>query len=63
MGYGAGLGRYLAWGAFPNPDTDALGLPGGCKDLNTPANDFTVVNKAEVAAKFLTVARTPSRRT
>ena len=29
-------------------------LPGGLKDLNTPANDFTVVNKAEVASKFLT---------
>ena len=31
MGYGAGLGRFLAWGAFPDPDTatGALGLPGG----------------------------------
>jgi len=53
-GYGAGLGRYLAWGGFPDADTDALGLPGGLKDLNIPANDFTVANKAEVAAKFLT---------
>ncbi len=54
MGYGAGLGRYLAWGAFPNPDTDALGLPGGVQDLNNVIADFTVVNKAEVASKFLT---------
>ena len=27
-GYGGGLGRYLSWGAFPNPDTDAPRSPG-----------------------------------
>jgi Ni,Fe-hydrogenase I large subunit len=56
-GYGGGLGRYLAWGAFPGLGTGAtpdLHLPGGLKDLNTPANDFAVHNKAEVANFFLT---------
>jgi hydrogenase large subunit len=53
-GYGSGLARYLAWGAFPNPDTDALALPGGLKDYNTPANNFgPVTNKAGVEATFL----------
>ena len=54
-GYGSGLGRYLAWGAFPNAGVDGtLALPGGLKDIATPANDFQVTNKADVALKFLT---------
>jgi len=54
-GIGSGLGRYLAWGAFPNPDTDVLTIQGGFKDINpTPTtHSFTVANKAEVASKFL----------
>jgi Ni,Fe-hydrogenase I large subunit len=53
-GPGAGLGRFLSWGAFPSADAvGTLALPGGLKDVTTPANDFTVLNKAEVYAKFL----------
>ncbi|MBI5232599.1 MAG: nickel-dependent hydrogenase large subunit [Coriobacteriales bacterium] len=51
-GYGAGLGRYLAWGAFPNLD-DTLALPGG---LSGGTNDFLAANKAQVASQFLTGA-------
>ena len=51
-GVGGGLGRFLAWGAFPNLD-DSLTLPGGLKDVATPANNFTVADRAEVVAKFL----------
>ncbi len=29
LGYGAGVGNFLAWGAFPNPADDTLALPGG----------------------------------
>jgi Ni,Fe-hydrogenase I large subunit len=57
QGYGAGLGRYLAWGAFPGPGTGAtpdLHLYGGMKDLNNAANDFQVTNKPGVASFFLT---------
>ncbi len=50
-GIGGGLGQFLAWGAFPDPDTGALTLPGGVSGLG--AGDFTVVNKGEVASKFL----------
>lgn len=28
-GYGAGLGRFLVWGAFPDPDSDELTVGGG----------------------------------
>jgi len=57
-GSGAGVGRFLSWGAFPG--TDAAGtllLPGGVKDTNTAGtNDvthFTVLNKNDVYTKFL----------
>lgn len=59
VGFGAGLGRFLAWGAFPNLD-DSLALPGGLRDLNAPADSFTVVNKAEVESKFITAAAATS---
>lgn len=50
---GAGLGRFLAWGGFPNLD-DTLTLPGGVKDLNSNVTTFQVLNKAQVKSKFLT---------
>jgi Ni,Fe-hydrogenase I large subunit len=37
-GIGSGLGRFLAWGAFPNPDTDALALAGGYSDISDSFN-------------------------
>jgi hydrogenase large subunit len=62
-GSGAGLGRFLAWGAFPNLD-NTLTSKGGVFDTNTaapsgfPANEdvthFRVGSKADVYAKFLT---------
>lgn len=51
-GYGAGLGRFLSWGAFPNVDaSDSLTLPGGV--AGPGVTPFTVANKAEVYSKFL----------
>jgi len=62
-GTGAGLGRFLAWGAFPNLD-DTLTSVGGVFDTNVaapggfPATEdvthFRVSNKAQVYSKFLT---------
>jgi Ni,Fe-hydrogenase I large subunit len=53
-GFGAGLGRFLSWGAFPNLDAnDTLTLPGGVYDANGDVANFTVANKAEVISKFL----------
>lgn len=49
-GYGAGLGRFLSWGMLPNLD-DTLTFPGGV--AGPGVTEFTVVNKAEVASKFL----------
>lgn len=52
-GYGAGLGRFLSWGAFPNVDVnDTLTLPGGV--AGPGVTPFTVANKSEVYSKFLT---------
>ena len=54
-GIGAGLGNFLAWGALPAPTiAGALTLPGGFK--GTGATNFTVLNKADVYAKFLKTA-------
>lgn len=57
-GYGAGLGRFLVWGAFPDAEdtsaTAALGIKGGLVDTVTPANSFTVATKADVKSMFLT---------
>ena len=36
-GYGAGVGNFLAWGAFPNPADDTLTLPGGVHVQGTTA--------------------------
>jgi Ni,Fe-hydrogenase I large subunit len=49
-GYGSGVGRYLAWGGFPNPNDDTLALKGGAIGVTSP---FTVSNKADVATYFL----------
>ncbi len=52
-GHGAGLGRFLSWGAFPAATAaGALTLPGGVK--GTGVTEFTVLNKAEVISKFVT---------
>ena len=58
-GSGAGVGRFLSWGAFPGIDAaGTLLLPGGAKDTNTVGtNDvthFTVLNKSDVYTKLLT---------
>jgi Ni,Fe-hydrogenase I large subunit len=52
-GYGAGLGRFLSWGMLPNLD-DTLTFPGGV--AGPDVTPFTVVDKAEVASKFLSGA-------
>lgn len=50
QGYGAGLGVFLSWGAFPNLD-DTLTLKGGLAGAG--AKDFTVSNRAQVNSLFL----------
>jgi len=51
-GWGAGVGNFLAWGAFPNPDTDALAIYGGVyKAVGGMA--FQVMNKTQVKSTFL----------
>ncbi len=66
-GYGGGLGRYLAWGAFPGQGTGAtaaLHLYGGMKDLNAAAQRLQVANKAAGRERLPhAAAPTPSRRT
>lgn len=55
--YGAGCGNFLAWGAFPDPETDTLALPGGVwTGGNGGSAVFTVANKAEVLSKFVSGA-------
>jgi hydrogenase large subunit len=49
VGYGGGLGRFLAWGGFPNLD-GTLAFKGGVKGAT---HDFTVADKAGVYANFL----------
>lgn len=55
-GYGSGLGRFLAWGAFPDPDATgssaALDLPGGYVDWNGGGGDFVAATKAQIAANY-----------
>ncbi|MDZ4169495.1 MAG: nickel-dependent hydrogenase large subunit [Coriobacteriia bacterium] len=52
-GYGAGLGRFLSWGCFPETD-DTLFTRGGVSGPGiTP---FTAKNKAEVWSKWLNPA-------
>jgi len=51
-GWGAGVGNFLAWGAFPNPDTDGLAIYGGVyKAVGGMA--FQVMNKTQVKSTFL----------
>ena len=56
-GYGAGLGRFLAWGAFPSTAVAAsatLALPGGVKFASGDSQtSFTVLNKGQVESTFL----------
>jgi len=62
-GYGAGLGRFLAWGAFPDTQTNAtaqLATWGGIKDLNGSTPDFQVKSKADVATYYLAASGTGS---
>ena len=62
-GIGAGLGRFLAWGAFPNPDTDDLASAAGFKDISATSgstDSFTVHTKAGIAATFLSSSATRS---
>jgi Ni,Fe-hydrogenase I large subunit len=55
-GYGSGLGRFLAWGAFPDPDNmtsaAALDLPGGYADWNGGGGDFVASTKGQIAAQY-----------
>jgi Ni,Fe-hydrogenase I large subunit len=56
-GYGAGVGRFLVWGAFPDAEdataTAALQLWGGVKTQPAAAGDFQVKTKADVESLFL----------
>jgi hydrogenase large subunit len=56
LGYGSGLGRFLAWGAFPDPDNTTsaatLDLPGGYTDWNGGGGDFTASTKAQIASHY-----------
>ncbi len=55
--YGAGLGRFLAWGAFPASDvtdsTAPLGVWGGLLDVNDGTDNFQAKTKGDVASKLL----------
>lgn len=52
-GYGAGVGRFLAWGAFPQVD-NTLFTKGGVKyAAGDGLTSFTVSNKTQVAAMWL----------
>ena len=63
-GYGAGLGRFLAWGGFPQLD-DTLALPGGVFEAtgsratagthagSETVTNFRVLNKNEVYSYFV----------
>jgi Ni,Fe-hydrogenase I large subunit len=62
-GAGAGLGRFLAWGGFPNLD-DSLTFPGGVFEAthayqapgalgSETVRNFRVLNKTDVYNKFL----------
>ena len=52
--YGAGVGNFLAWGAFPNPADDSLGLPGGVwLGGNGGSLQFSATNKTEVYDEFI----------
>ncbi|HET6351429.1 MAG TPA: nickel-dependent hydrogenase large subunit [Coriobacteriia bacterium] len=57
VGFGAGLGRFLVWGQFPELNDD-LAIKGGVLELGAPAGvyNFTVANKGEVISKFLSGA-------
>jgi hydrogenase large subunit len=59
--WGGGLGRFLAWGAYPDGDDTganaALLSAGGYFDVNAPADNFTVTTKAQVYSTWLTGAR------
>lgn len=62
-GYGAGLGKFLSWGSFPDAD-DNLRVKGGfinAKNVADPQN-FTVANKAQVKSEFLAASGTGSVR-
>lgn len=54
-GFGASVGRFLAWGAFPSPSdgSGTLGMPGGYVDTATSATTFIARNKQEVYDTFL----------
>lgn len=52
-GWGAGCGNFLAWGAYPNPDTNGLALYGGVYE-NGVGIRFTAQNKAQVKSEFIT---------
>ena len=54
-GWGAGVGNFLAWGAFPNPDTNGLALYGGVYSGGASGSMLfpPVTNKAQVKSTFL----------
>lgn len=51
---GAGLGNFLAWGAFPNPTTNVLALQGGWK-IGAGAVQDLCTAKTDVAAAIANV--------
>lgn len=57
-GYGAGVGNFLAWGAFPNPADDTLALPGGAHVQGSTI--FQAWNKQEIYDEFIDPASSNS---
>ncbi|MFA5843824.1 MAG: nickel-dependent hydrogenase large subunit [Coriobacteriia bacterium] len=55
LGYGAGWGNFLAWGAFPDPSGQTLAIKGGTK-LSGGAVSLLISGKSDVAAAKVTMA-------
>lgn len=54
-GYGAGLGRFMSWGCFPNIDAaGTLALKGGHVDDAAAGDNFQVADKQDVIDYFIT---------
>jgi len=52
-GWGAGVGNFLAWGAYPNPDDDSLAIYGGVY-RKVGGMDFQAKTKGEIKSNFIT---------
>ncbi len=52
-GVGAGVGNFLAWGGFPDPDDDSLTLPGGVWTGGSAGSGWKALNKADILYHFV----------